>query len=144
VRQLFRLAAKQVLNLLGGLAGDDGRHQSDIVERGRQAATNSIGQSRRMLSNPAFGWTFLSVIVWVRKAMEDQRETPLDLVRSYVAEGEARCALLADMLEAMGDQSSPQAAQAADRLLAVLDRSLMILREHLKQEQALSLPDATA
>jgi hypothetical protein len=97
-----------------------------------------------MLSNPAFRWTFLSVIVWVRKAMEDQPETPLDLVRSYVAEGEARCALLADMLEAMGDQSSPQAAQAADRLLAVLDRSLMILREHLKQEQALSLPDATA
>lgn len=65
----------------------------------------------------------------------DQPETPLDLASQYVADGEARCARLTDMLENMENRSSPEAIQATERLLAVLDQTLVLLRHYVQEEQ---------
>jgi hypothetical protein len=67
----------------------------------------------------------------------DQPETLLDMVRRYIAEGEERCTQLTHRLEQMEAHDPPQATEEVERLLAVLDRALSHLREHLQQELAL-------
>jgi hypothetical protein len=67
----------------------------------------------------------------------DQPETPQDTVRRYIAEGEERCTQLTHQLEQMEAHDPPQATAEVERLLAVLDRALSLLREHLQQELAL-------
>jgi nitrogen-specific signal transduction histidine kinase len=67
----------------------------------------------------------------------DQPETLLDMVRRYIAEGEERCTQLTHRLEQMEAHDPPQATEEVERLLAVLDRALSLLREHLQQELAL-------
>jgi hypothetical protein len=67
----------------------------------------------------------------------DQPETPLDMVRRYIAEGEEWCAQLTQRLEQMEAHDPTQATEEVERLLAVLDRALSLLREHLQQELAL-------
>ena len=67
----------------------------------------------------------------------EQTETPLEMARLYVAEGEERCTRLTDLLEKMEAQNSPQAIEPVQRLLAVLDRTLVIMREHVRQEEEL-------
>jgi hypothetical protein len=39
----------------------------------------------------------------------EQPETPLEMARRYVAEGEKRCTQLTDLLETMEAQNPPQA-----------------------------------
>ena len=67
----------------------------------------------------------------------EQAETPLDMARRYVAEGEERCTRLTHLLETMEAQNPPQATEPVQRLLAVLDRTLIIMREHVRQEEEL-------
>jgi len=67
----------------------------------------------------------------------DQPETPLDMVRRYIAEGEERCTQLTHLLEQTEAHDPLQAREAIERLLAVLDRSLSLMRAHLQQEVAL-------
>jgi hypothetical protein len=72
---------------------------------------------------------------WDRLMVEP--ETPLEMARRYVAEGEERCTQLIALLEAMEAQNPPQATEPVQRLLAVLDRTLAIMREHVRQEEEL-------
>src|SRR3954451_18351444 len=58
---------------------------------------------------------------WDRLMVEP--ETPLEMARRYVAEGEERCTQLIALLEAMEAQNPPQATEPVQRLLAVLDRT---------------------
>jgi hypothetical protein len=67
----------------------------------------------------------------------EQVETPLDMARRYVAEGEERCTRLTDLLETMEAQNPPQTTEPVQRLLAVLDRTLVIMREHVRHEEEL-------
>jgi nitrogen-specific signal transduction histidine kinase len=67
----------------------------------------------------------------------DQPETPLEMVRRYIAEGEERCTQLTHRLEQMEAHDPPQATSEVERLLAVLDRGVSFMREHLQQELAL-------
>ena len=67
----------------------------------------------------------------------EQAETPLEMARRYVAEAEERCTRLTDLLETMEAQNPPQAIEPVQRLLAVLDRTLVIMREHVRQEEEL-------
>ena len=64
----------------------------------------------------------------------DQPETPLEMARRYIAEGEERCTQLTHRLEQMEAHDPPQATEEVERLLAVLDRGLSLMREHLRQE----------
>jgi transcription elongation GreA/GreB family factor len=66
----------------------------------------------------------------------EQPETPRDMARRYIAEGEERCAELTRLLEQAETHDPPHAIEEFERLLAVLDRALSLLREHLKQELA--------
>ncbi|MFC7478474.1 hypothetical protein ACFQS7_29410 [Dankookia sp. GCM10030260] len=66
-----------------------------------------------------------------------QPETPLEMVQRYIAEGEERCTQLTHLLEQMEAHDPPQAMEEVERLLAVMDRGLSLMREHLQQEVAL-------
>ena len=67
----------------------------------------------------------------------DQPETPLEMVRRYIAEGEERCIQLTHLLEQMEAHDPPQETAEVERLLAVMDRGLSLMREHLQREVAL-------
>ena len=71
-------------------------------------------------------------------------ETPLEIAQRYVAETEALCTRLTERLEKMEARTSPQATDATERLLATLDRTLAIMREHLQHEKKLARSDADA
>ncbi len=66
----------------------------------------------------------------------DQPETPMEMVRRYIAEGEERCTRLTQILEQMEAYDPPQETAEIERLLAVPDRGLSFMREHLRQEVA--------
>ena len=67
----------------------------------------------------------------------DQPEAPIAIVRRYIAEGEERCTQLTHLLEQMEAHDPPQSTEQVERLLAVMDRGLALMREHLQQEAAL-------
>jgi hypothetical protein len=68
-------------------------------------------------------------------------KTALHDARKRVAEAEAQCAQQAELLEAMEAQgSSPDAINAAARMLDILDRVLALMRAHLQREEDLQ-PD---
>jgi hypothetical protein len=59
------------------------------------------------------------------------------MVQRYIVEGEERCTQLTDLLEQMEAHDPPQETAEVEQLLAVLDRGLSLMREHLRQEVAL-------
>jgi hypothetical protein len=67
--------------------------------------------------------------------MPDQPETPLEMAERFIAEGEAQCTQVTQLLEAGENHSLSPAKDQADRLLLVLDRSLALLREYLETEK---------
>ncbi|MDO9713786.1 hypothetical protein [Paracraurococcus lichenis] len=64
-----------------------------------------------------------------------EAETPLDIARRHVAEGEARCARQAEILWEMIADDHPQAAELAQQVLATMENTLETLREHLRSEE---------
>jgi multidrug resistance efflux pump len=65
-------------------------------------------------------------------------ETALSDARRRVAEAKAQCEQQAELLEAMEAQgSSPDAIDAAARMLDILDRVLALMRAHLQREEEL-------
>ncbi len=67
----------------------------------------------------------------------EQPETPPEMARRFIAEGEERCSQLTKFLEEKEAHSPPRTLEAAERLLAMLDSTLATMREHLKQEEEL-------
>ena len=60
-------------------------------------------------------------------------ETPLEMARRHVAEGEARCTRQAEILREMITDDHPEAARAAEKILATLEDILATLREDLRR-----------
>ncbi|MDO9713761.1 hypothetical protein [Paracraurococcus lichenis] len=71
-------------------------------------------------------------------------ETPLEMARRHVAEGEARCVRQAEILREMIADGHPEAARIAEKLLATLTDTLDVLREDLRriEERAARGPSA--
>jgi hypothetical protein len=91
-------------------------------------------------NKPHLGISNPSTVDWVCKVSDrtlHQPEPPLEMVRRYIAEGEERCTQLTHRLEQMEAHDSHQATAEVERLLALLDRGLSLMREHLQQELAL-------
>lgn len=63
-------------------------------------------------------------------------ETPLEMARRHVAEGEARCARQVEILREMIADNHPAAAKASERVLAALEDTLAAMRERLRIEEA--------
>jgi hypothetical protein len=62
-----------------------------------------------------------------------QPETGLEMARRHVAEGEARCARQREIIAEMVADNHPNAAVVARQVLATLETTLTLMRDHLRQ-----------
>jgi hypothetical protein len=71
---------------------------------------------------------------------QEPLETPLEMARRHVAQSEARIARQRKILAEMQADNHPTAADAAQRVLATMETTLAIMRDHLRLEEERSLP----
>ena len=70
------------------------------------------------------------------RELTEQPETLLEMARRHVAEGEARCAQQIEILaQAEADGDSATTVNAARTTLETLQRTLDLMREHLRIEE---------